>query len=149
MKSPLEKVQALITLALDDSNNREEARNAAVQAIKLIRKHDLLVGEIPVRKLRRAPEDFLIYKIKKLAEEKTNQVVSELVKRAIVGDFPVISAIQITNAMCAEGAFTQDQKDIFYAQLRRCLATKMRHGILISNLGGKKGYQLARRGKSG
>lgn len=148
MKSPLEKVQDLITLALDDSHNREEARNAAVQAIKLIRKHDLLVGEVPVRRLRRTTEEVLGHKIKKLAEEKANQVVSDLVKRAIIGDFPVIQASQITNDMHAKGDLSQDQKELFYKQLRVCLLTKVRHGVLVSKSGWQGGYQLARRGKS-
>lgn len=147
MKSPLEKVQDLITLALDDSHNPEEARNAAVQAVKLIRKHDLLVGEVPVRRLRRTPADVLNHRLKKLAEEKANQVVSDLVKRAIVGDFPVIQATQVTNDMHAKGDLTQEQKDIFCNQLRVSLLTKVRHGVLVSKSGWQGGYQLARRGK--
>lgn len=47
MKSPLERVQALVTLAQispgDDEARTNEARNAAVEAWRLVRKHGLLV----------------------------------------------------------------------------------------------------------
>jgi Protein of unknown function (DUF2786) len=143
MKTPLDKVQDLISLALDEGPNPEEARNAAMQAVRLIHKHDLLVGVVPVGKLKRITEVTSMQKIRKLAEEKANQVVSDLVRRSILGDFPVVQATQITNDMHQSGAITQDQKEVFYKRLRVCLLTKVRHGVLISKSGWQGGYQLA------
>lgn len=147
MKTPLDKVQDLISLALDEGPNQEEARNAAMHAVRLIQKYGLLVGTVPVRKLRHTPETISAQKTKKLAEEKANQVVSDLVKRSIVGDFPVIRATQITDDLHQSGIITQEQKDTFYKQLRVCLLAKVRHGVLISKSGWQGGYQLARSGK--
>jgi hypothetical protein len=146
MKTSLDKVQDLISLALDGGANQEEARNAAMQAVRLIQKHDLLASTVPVRKLRRTTEIVSAQKTKKLAEEKANQVVSDLVRRAILGDFPIIRATQIAEEMHQIGAITQDQKDTFYKQLRVCLLAKVRHGVLISKTGWQGGYQLARSG---
>jgi hypothetical protein len=147
MKTPLDKVQDLISLALDGGPNQEEARNAAMQAVRLIQKHDLLVGVVPVRKLRRNPEGFSMQKTKKLAEERANQVVSDLVRKSILGDFPMIRATQITDEMHQSGVITQEQKETFYKQLRVCLLAKVRHGVLVSKNGWNGGYQLARSGK--
>lgn len=144
MKTPLEKVQDLISLALDEGPNQEESRNAAIQAVRLIRKYDLLVGVVPVRKIRRATEVVSAQRTKRLAEEKANQVVSDLVKKAILGDFPVVRASQITEDMHHSGAITQEQKETFYKQLRVCLLSKVKHGVLISKSGWQGGYQLAR-----
>jgi hypothetical protein len=147
MKTPLDKVQDLISLALDEGPNQEESRNAAMQAVRLIRKHDLLVGTLQVRKLRRTPEIISAQRTKKLAEEKANQVVSDLVKKSILGDFPIIRATQITEDLHQSGVITGDQKETFYKQLRVCLLAKVRHGVLISKSGWQGGYQLARSGK--
>lgn len=147
MKTPLDKVQDLISLALDEGAPQGEARNAAMQAVRLIREYDLLVGTVPVRKLRRTTEIVSAQKTKKMAEEKANQVVSDLVKKSILGDFPVIQATQITNDMHQCGAITQEQKETFYKQLRVCLLAKVRHGVLVSKSGWQGGYQLARSGK--
>jgi hypothetical protein len=144
MKTPLDKVQDLITLALDEGPNQEEARNAAIQAVRLIRKHGLLVGEVQVKKLRRTTEVVSTQRTKRLAEEKTNQVVSDLVKRSILGDFPIVRATQITEDMHQSGVITGEQKETFYKQLRVCLLAKVRHGVLVSKSGWQGGYQLAR-----
>lgn len=147
MKTPLEKVQDLISLALDGGPNQEECRNAAMQAVRLIRKHDLLVGEFSVKKLRRTTEIVSAQRTKKLAEEKARQVVSDLVRKSILGEFPIIQATQVTEDMHQSGVITGDQKETFYKQLRVCLLEKVRHGVLVSKSGWQGGYQLARSGK--
>ena len=147
MKSPLDKVQDLISLALDGNPDQEEARNAAMTAVKLIRKHDLLVSFIEVGRIRRSPGRVSSQKTQRMAEERANRAVSDLVKKSIVGDYPMIRATQITEDAIASGEITQDQRDTFYNQLRVCLLSKVRHGMLVSKSGWQGGYQLARSNK--
>jgi hypothetical protein len=144
MKTPLEKVQDLISLALDPSPNQEEARNAAMQAVRLIQKHDLLVSTFEVGRVRRSPGQISSQKTQRLAEEKANQVVSDLVRKAILGEYPVIQATILTEEAHRDQVITQDQRTTFYNQLRTCLLAKVRRGVLVSKSGWQGGYQLAR-----
>lgn len=145
MKSPLDKVQDLISLALDGNPDQSEARNAAMTAVKLIRKYDLLVSEF-VGRVRRNP-GLTSQKTQRLAEERANRAVSDLVKKSIIGEYPVIRATQITEDALSTGDITQSQRDTFYHQLRGFLLSKVRHGVLVSKSGWQGGYQLARSGK--
>lgn len=61
--SILERIRGLVTLAASESANESEARNAAVQACKLIIKHKIAMteavpmsGDIPLRNYRRTAE---------------------------------------------------------------------------------------------
>ena len=74
MKSPLDKVQDLISLALDSGPDQEEARNAAMSAVRLIRKYDLLVSPVEVGKVRRNPG---------LAAQKTQRLLLMLSLRSL------------------------------------------------------------------
>lgn len=144
MRSPLDKVLDLISLALDGNPDPEEARNAAITAVKLIRKHELLVSPLEVGKARRNPGQVSAQRTQRLAEEWANRVVSDLVKKAIVGEYPVVRATQIADEAYFAGKVTQDQKSTFYKQLRVCLLAKVRRGVLVSKSGWQGGYQLAR-----
>lgn len=44
MKSPIDKVLDLMSLALDKQTGTEESRTAAITALTIIRKHHLLIG---------------------------------------------------------------------------------------------------------
>jgi hypothetical protein len=147
MKSPLDKVQDLISLALDGNPDQEEARNAAMTAIRLIRKHDLLVGDFEVGRVRRSPGRISSQKTQRLAEERVNRTVSELVKKSILGEYPLIKATELAESAIFSGEITQGQWDTYYKQLRVCLLSKVRHGVLVSKSGWQGGYQLARIGK--
>jgi hypothetical protein len=144
MKSPLDKVQDLISLALDGNPNQEEARNAAMMAVKIIRTHGLLVGEFEPGKIRRSTDRILLRKVQRLAEDRVNRTVSELVRKSIVGEYPLIRATELAEDAVSLGEIPQGQWDIFYKQLRVCLLSKVRHGVLVSKSGWKGGYQLAR-----
>ena len=147
MKSPLDKVQDLISLALDGNPDQAEARNAAMTAVKLIRKHDLLVTDFEVGKVRRSTGRITSQKTQRLAEERVNRAVSGLVNKSIIGEYPMLRATQLAEEAVASGEITQSQWDTYYKQLRVCLLSKVRHGVLISKSGWQGGYQLARSGK--
>jgi hypothetical protein len=146
MKSPLDKVQDLISLALDSGPDQEEARNAAMSAVRLIRKYDLLVSPVEVGKVRRNP-GLAAQKTQRLAEERVNKAVSELVRKSIIGEYPMIKATELAENAIASGEITHSQRDTYYGQLRTCLLSKVRHGMLVSKSGWQGGYQLARTGK--
>lgn len=147
MKSPLDKVQDLISLALDGNPDQAEARNAAVTAVRLIRKHDLLVTDFEVGKVRRSTGRIASQKTQRLAEERVNRAVSGLVNKSIIGEYPMLRATQLAEEAVESGEITQGQWDTYYKQLRVCLLSKVRHGVLISKSGWQGGYQLARSGK--
>jgi hypothetical protein len=147
MKSPLDKVQDLISLALDSGPDQEEARSAALNAVRLIRKYNLLVSPIEVGKVRRSPGRVSAQKTQRLAEERVNRAVSELVKKSIVGEYPMIKATELAENAIFSGEITHNQWDTYYGQLRTCLLSKVRHGVLVSKSGWQGGYQLARTSK--
>jgi len=147
MKSPLDKVQDLISLALDGNPDQAEARNAAITAVKLIRKHDLLVIDFEVGKVRRSPGQLSSKKTQRLAEERVSRAVSGLVNKSIIGEYPMVRATQLAEEAVSSGEITQSQWDTYYKQLRVCLLSKVRHGVLVSKSGWQGGYQLARSGK--
>jgi len=147
MISPLDKVLDLIALALDGNPNQEESRNAALTAVKLIRKHDLLISSVEVKRARRTPGQVSAQKTQRLAEEWANRVVSDLVKKSILGEYPVVRATQITAEAYLKESLTQVQKSTFYKQLRVCMLAKVRRGVLVSKSGWQGGYQLARSNK--
>ena len=147
MKSPLDKVQDLISLALDGNPDQAEARNAAITAVKLIRKHDLLVIDFEVGKVRRSPGQLSSKKTQRLAEERVSRAVSGLVNKSIIGEYPMVRATQLAEEAVSSGEITQSQWDTYYKQLRVCLLSKVGHGVLVSKSGWQGGYQLARSGK--
>ena len=143
MKSPLDKVLDLISLALDNNVSPEEARSAAMSAITLIRKHDLLIANVEVKRLKRTPEVVTAKRMQKLAEECANQVVSDLVKRSILGEYPTVSSSRITYEWGDKRNLSSSEKEAFARQLKVALNVKVKHGLLISKSGWQGGYQLA------
>ncbi len=143
-KSPLEKVTNLISLALDSNAGPEEARSAAMSAVALIHKHNLLISSVAIPRVRIGSPN-TSHKIQKLAEETVNQVISELVRKSILGDYPKLQASQIMDDAFSTGVITEGQKEVFYKCLHNILRAKVRRGVLISQTGWHGGYQLAKR----
>lgn len=115
-------------------------------AVTLIHKHNLLISSVEIPGVRRFSSSTVTsHKIQKLAEDKVNQVISELVKKAILGEYPKLQASQIMDEAFSEGVITEGQKEVFYKYLHNILRAKVRRGVLVSRTGWQGGYQLAKR----
>jgi hypothetical protein len=142
--TPLDTVERLISLALDEQTNQDEARNAAVTAVRLIRKHNLLIEEFQVGRARKTCNQVSLKKLQRLADEKANQMVSELVNRSIAGAYPTVTASSVVEDAIHEGLIQREQYEVFYRQLKVSLLSKVRRGIIVSKSGFSGGYQLSR-----
>lgn len=156
MKSPIDKVLDLISLALDKQTGTEESRTAAITALTLIRKHHLLIGPTeelvieskPPEKSAPEPPVMSIKDVRALSEEKARKVVSDLVRKSILGEFPWINATTIAEEAVTSGVIRREHWEVFRNEVRKILNAKVNRGVLISRSGFRGGYQLAQNRKS-
>lgn len=156
MRSPIDKVLDLMALALDKEADTEESRTAAITALTLIKKHKLLIG----------PEEELVFEskppvagtpeppvmsikdVRNLADDKARQAVSDLVRKSILGEFPLITATSITEGVIKAGGIRREHWEVFCTKVRKSLNEKVNRGVLTSKSGYKGGYQLVKNRKS-
>lgn len=156
MKSPIDKVLDLMSLALDKQTGTEESRTAAITALNLIRKHHLLIGPAeeliieskPLEKSASEPPVMSIKDVRTLAEERARKTVSDLVRKSILGDFPWVNATTLAEEAVTTGVIRREHWEVFRDQIRKILNSKVNRGVLISRSGYRGGYQLVQNRKS-
>jgi hypothetical protein len=162
MGAILQRVQDLINLAVHESAAPEEARNSAFSAVRMIRKYGLLLKDSPQSKEAskakgRGPKGKKASEVsaeeaphraraelKNLAEEKADRFVSFLVKKSIVGEFPLLSCWDLADKTRKNGEIHANDLGTFHYYLQLSLAARVKRGTLISKTGGRGGYQLRR-----
>ncbi len=158
MRSPIDKVLDLMSLALDKQTGTEESRTAAITALVLIRKHHLLIGPTeevvieskPPEKSASEPEPpvMSIKDVRTLAEDKARKTVSFLVRKSILGEFPWVNATTLAEEAVAAGVIRREHWEVFRDHVRKVLNSKVNRGVLISRSGFRGGYQLVQNRKS-
>lgn len=131
---PLAKVQHLMALATDNGASSEEARTAAVLAIRLIRENNLLAA-------KKQPYEQLA-EIRESAEQEAADFIKILKKKARKKQYPLLSAAQIVNMAVEMGEISPEEKDYFLKYFRKALRYYIDQGILGSIRGCEGGYYL-------
>lgn len=126
----LETVQKLMNLA--SSPIEEEARTAAMKAIRLIREHKLLTSPGP-SKIRRA-------EIQQLAELRTRNLVGCLQELAGVAIYPTYTPRSVADLSLDTGEISERELPTFVYYARQSLKMLTAKGILEYYRG--KGYRL-------
>jgi hypothetical protein len=145
-----------MALALDKGTDKEESRTAAITALTLIRKHRLLFepeGDLtpepePPRPSSPLSAEMSVKSIRNLADDQARKLVSELVRKSILGGFPLVSAASIAEAEIKAGHLLRKHRKVFLDQLRKTLNAKVNRGVLVSKSGYRGGYQLAQTKKA-
>jgi len=147
MDAPLVTVQKLIGLALNPGAGVEESRNAALAAIRIIHRHNLLSTTPPRKRVRKPknPEPVQVMsreEIRLVAESKADLFVAFLVKKAILGKFPCFSSRAIAEQALQDGKVHSANRHVFFYYLKQALSLKVKQGILRAKSGSKGGYHL-------
>lgn len=130
--------------ALAESDNDDEARNAAMAAVRLIKEHRLLDGvqipkpanhNLPSRPTRSRRSDLQLE-----AFLKVTRFVAFLQRRAGEGSYPAFEARYIVNRAVKDGSISQADSESFLYYMRKSIRMRMKDGTIEYIPG--KGYRL-------
>lgn len=164
MATVLDRIKKL--MALTTSPFEEEARTAAVTAVRLIVEHNLLVKSMPRRVVKHEEDeegvDATISDIfrrarekkpgpaprqgmaalKQCAFDKCDRFVSFLEKKSELGEYPVFSAVRIADKAVKDGQVNALDRAKFHYYLQMALRLQVVSGVLRSVKGYGGGYRL-------
>lgn len=130
--------------ALVESDNDDEARNAAMAAVRLIKEHRLLDGirirkpanyNLPPRSMRSRRADLQLQ-----ATQKVGRFVAFLRRKADCGSYPAFEVRSIVNRAVKEGSISPADSDAFLYYMRKSIRERMKNGTIEYIPG--KGYRL-------
>jgi hypothetical protein len=141
----IDKVEHLISLALNPEASLEESRTAAVTAIKIIQEYDLLravkEGVAATSSKRSLSRITQTEDLGEVVQLRGNLFIKFLIQESIQGRFPLSNAKVLTDQTIEEGLISPLQGDSFRVKLREFLRKKVNNGVLSST---KRGYSLRR-----
>lgn len=171
MIPPLRVIQNLVSLAVDSGTPIEEAKTASLSAVRLISKYGLLgcepkgrvttisLTEVleglkkapPSKKTnpkppqKRAPPPLRDRgSIQELAEELASKIVSILVHKSILGEYPKIPPKAMISEKVSSGVVNPEDRVKLRRMVRALLEKKVASGLLTFEVGAKGGYSLTR-----
>jgi len=141
----IDKVEHLISLALNPEASLEESRTAAVTAIKIIQEYDLLravkEGVAATSSKRSLSRITQTEDLGEVVQLRGNLFIKFLIQESIQGRFPLSNAKVLTDQAVEEGLISPLQGDSFRVKLKGFLRKKVNNGALNSST---KGYSLKR-----